>query len=243
MVIDNKIVFVAIPKNASWSVEDTCINYGFDLKYPNTLWENSIKSNTKDVNKHIHSRIHTLIDSFGTDLEYVCILRDSTDRFISAWKFFIKSVIHSLDNIDEVKLKKLDNNFIIKFIKENYKLYLTAYSSFENRRELLIRLLNDMEIDCPITDSFLDKTITHIVTLSSQYMWILNDKIKVKCFYLDNLTEFENYMSDKLNVDFKLLHKNDTSNFNDCNVTKTLELINFVETYVDGVYKKTKTLI
>ena len=34
MVINNKVVFVPIPKNASWSVEDTCIEYGFDLKYP-----------------------------------------------------------------------------------------------------------------------------------------------------------------------------------------------------------------
>jgi hypothetical protein len=39
MVINDKIAFIPIPKNASWSVEDTCVKYKLDLKYTDGMYK------------------------------------------------------------------------------------------------------------------------------------------------------------------------------------------------------------
>lgn len=247
MVINKKIAFIPIPKNASWSVEDTCISYGFELKYPNTLWENSINLNVKDSKRHLHSTIDSLIYRYGTDLEYFCILRDSTDRFVSGWKYFIGSVIYNLKGITEEfsnELKSKDNAFVINFIKNNYSDFINVYGSFKTRKKFLIKLLTELKItdNYPITEDFIKLYSMHMLMLVSQYQWILNDKVKVKEFKIEKIYEFENYMSEKLDVNFKLIHKN-SNNLDFCAVSKTPELINFVDTYIDGMYKKTKSII
>jgi hypothetical protein len=80
------------------------------------------------------------------------------------------------------------------------------------------------------------------LTFISQYNWILNDTVKVKEFHFDRIEEFEDYMSEKLNVDFKLSHVNQTK-IDYCAITKTPELIEFVDKYVDGAFKRTKSII
>lgn len=244
MVINNKVVFIPIPKNASWSVEDTCINYGLDLKYPNTLWQNSIKFNTNNTKRHIHSTIDSLIDTFGTNFEYVCIVRDSTDRFISAWKFFIESMVFSVNSTLGEKLKNVGNNFIINFIKENYTEFCKVYNSLESRRLLLIKLVDELGIskEYPIDEGFIKRYNLHMSTFVSQYQWITNDKVNVRQFEFKKLTEFEEYISEQLNVEFKLTHRNKTE-LNYCAVTRTPELVEFVDKYIDGAVKRTKSII
>jgi hypothetical protein len=244
MVINNKVVFIPIPKNASWSVEDTCIELGFDLKYPNILWENSIKHNTKKENRHIHTSVSALINSFGADYEYVCIIRNSTDRFISGWKYFIEAMTMIIDPVLGEKIKKRDNRFVMNFIKENYEEFCKVFTSSPVRRKLLIKLVDELEISKTqiIDEEFIRKYEMHIFSLISQHQWITNNKVQVKEFSFDNLSEFENYLSKKLNTDFKLIYKNKT-NLDYCAVTKTPELIEFVEKYIDGMVKNSKSII
>jgi hypothetical protein len=49
-------------------------------------------------------------------------------------------------------------------------------------------------------------------------------------------------MSEKLGVDFKLSHENKTK-LDYCEVTKTPELIEFVDKYIDGAIKRTKSIL
>lgn len=245
MVIDNKIGFIPIPKNASWSVEDTCVKYKLDLKYPDLLWENSIRMGIKNPSKHIHSTISDLSNKFGNNIEYVAIIRNSTDRFISAWKFFISSIEFELNNKSlSDKIKKLDNDFLMNFIKENYSQFTYCYDSPENNINLLIKLLDKMGIisNLYIDSKFKSKFSTHILSFISQYQWILHNQITVKQFDFEKLNEFEDYISNKLNVDFKLLHQNKTK-LDYCAVEKTDELVLFVDRYIDGMYKKNKSII
>lgn len=244
MVINNCIVFIPIPKNASWSVEDTCIEYGLDLTYPNILWENSIKFGVKNPEKHIHSDINYLIDSLGMDFEFVCIIRNSTDRFISAWKFFIQEIIQNISEEGSNILKNLDNNFIISFFKDNIYEFKNAYISYETRVNLLIKLLETAGVIqyYNISDEFKKRYAIHIMSFVSQYQWISSSKVKVKEFHFDRLYEFEDYISKKLNIDFKLIHKNKTQ-LDYSAILKTDELIKFVDTYIDGSYKRVKSII
>jgi hypothetical protein len=248
MVINNQVVFVPIPKNASWSVEDTCVQYKFDLKYPYVLWENSIKLNGK-TSQHLHSTIESITSAFGTNFEYVCIIRDSTDRFISAWKFFISVMIDELPLIPERdsvinKLKNLDNSFIINFIKENYNDFKNVYGVVSVRQTLLSKLLNKMDlIDYHKSDvTFIRKHALHMVTFITQYKWISDPNIKVKQFNFKELDKFEKYISEKFNVDFKLIRSN-VNELDYTAVTKTEELIEFVNTYIDGMYTKRNSII
>jgi hypothetical protein len=245
MVINNKIAFIPIPKNASWSVEDTCVNYKLDLKYPDVLWENSIRLDAKISTRHIHSTVNQMLYKFGDKIEYVAIIRNSTDRLISAWRFFIERMNYHLnDNFLWNEIKKLDNNFLMEFIKENYSKIPSCYNSISNREELLLILLKKMGIysSLNITSKFKKAYSTHILSFISQYQWLSNDSVNVKLFDFEKLNEFEDYMSNKLDIDFKLIHQNKT-NLDYCAVNKTPELIEFVGKYIDGMYKKNKSLI
>lgn len=244
MIINDKVVFVPIPKNASWSVEDTCIEYGFDLKYPSKLWENSIKLKTKSPQKHLHTTINDIIDYFGVNYEFVCIVRNSTDRLVSAWKYFVSGMVDEVNEDLGTRIKNVGNDFLMNFIKENYASFHNVYSSLDTRKFLLEKLVDELGIskEYKIDKNFLKRYSIHIFTFVSQYQWIQNDKVKVIEFNFDDLSKFEEYMSTKFDVDFKLIHRNQ-SKLDYCAVTKTPELIDFVEKYIDGAYKKTKTLI
>jgi hypothetical protein len=243
MVINDKIAFIPIPKNASWSVESTCKEYNFDLKYSNILWENTIREN-EQKNKHIHTKVQSLIKTFGDNLDYVCIIRDSTDRLISAWKFFITQSYQVLDSFTLNKMKSKNNEFIINFIKNNYNDFINAYGDKEIKERVFRNLIDELEFpeELKKDNKFIDRFSLHILTFISQYNWVLNDTVKVKEFHFDRIEEFESYISEKLNVDFKLLHANQTK-IDYCAVTKTPELIEFVDKYIDGAIKRKKSLI
>jgi hypothetical protein len=243
MVINDKIAFIPIPKNASWSVEFTCKEYNFDLKYTNILWENTMKEDGQK-NKHIHTKVQSLIRTFGDNLDYVCILRNSTDRFISAWKFFIAQSSELLDSFTLDKMKNKNNEFLINFIKNNYNDFINAYGDNDTVKKLFLKLIDELEFpeELKKDNKFVHRFSLHILTFISQYNWILNDTVKVKEFHFDRIEEFEDYMSEKLNVDFKLSHVNQTK-IDYCAITKTPELIEFVDKYVDGAFKRTKSII
>jgi|LakMenE01Jun11ns_1017448.scaffolds.fasta_scaffold9927841_3 hypothetical protein len=244
MVIDDKVVFIPIPKNASWSMEHTCVEYEFDLKYPSKIWENQLKSDYKNTEKHLHSTINDLLERFGTNFEYIAIIRDSTDRFISAWKYFVEAMVNSINSTLGEKIKNVGNEFIINFIKENHLEFCNAYNSLESRKSLLIKLVDKLGIskEYPIDGGFIERYTVHIFSFVSQYQWITNDKVIVKQFDFNNLKELEDYMSNKFNVDFKLIYKNKT-NLDYCAVTRTPELVEFVDRYIDGVVKRSKSII
>ena len=243
MVINNKIAFVGIPKNASWSVESTCKEYNFDLKYSNILWENTMRENGQK-NKHIHTKIQSLIKTFGTDLDYVCIIRDSTDRLISAWKFFITQSYEVLDSFTLNKMKNKNNEFIINFIKNNYNDFINSYGDNDIKEKVFRKLIDELEFPEELKKNhrFVDRFSLHVLTFISQYNWVLNDRIKVREFHFDRINEFEDYMSEKFNVDFKLVHANQTK-LDYCGITKTPELIEFVDKYVDGAIKKSISIL
>ena len=245
MVINDKIAFIPIPKNASWSVEDTCVGYKLDLKYPNVLWENSIRMDVKISTKHIHSTVHQLLDKFGNKIEYIAIIRNSTDRLISAWKYFISSIEQILNNeMVSNKIKKFDNHFLMEFIKENYLQLASCYHSTYLSEDLIITLVKKMGIynNLNINNKFKKDFSAHILSFISQYQWVLNDSVKVRQFDFERLNEFEDYMSNQLDIDFKLIHQNKTK-LDYCAVTKTDELVLFVDEYIDGMFKRKKSLI
>ena len=243
MVINNKIAFIAIPKNASWSVENSCIDLNFDLRYSNIAWENEVKRGGIR-NRHIHTTIQALIATFGTNLDYVCILRNSTDRFISAWKFFITQSSEFLDYQTVSKLKNTNNDFIMNFIKNNHYDFISMYADRTIPKKLFIKLINELDFpqEFKTNDELLTRFSLHMLTFISQYHWIFNDVVTVKEFHLDNISKFEKYMSESLNVNFKLVHINETK-LDYSLVTKTDELIEFVDRYIDGAIKRRKTMI
>jgi hypothetical protein len=245
MVINDRIAFIPIPKNASWSVEDTCIEYKLDLKYPDVLWQNSIRMDVKNPSRHLHFRFHQLLSKFGSNIEYVSIMRNSTDRFISAWKYFISSMENELNDIHiSTQIKNLDNNFLMEFIKENYFKFPSCYKTISLNEDLLMVLIQKMGIESHlnINNKFKKDYSAHILSFISQYQWIQNDTVKVRQFDFDKLNEFEDYISNQLDIDFKLIHQNKTT-LDYCAVTKTDELISFVDTYIDGMFKRNKSLI
>jgi hypothetical protein len=141
-------------------------------------------------------------------------------------------------------MKSKNNEFIINFIKNNYNDFINVYGDNDIKEKVFRKLIDELEFpeELKKNDKFINRFSLHMLTFISQYNWILNDTVKVKEFHFDRIEEFEKYMSEKLDVDFKLSHENKTK-LDYCAVTKTPELIEFVEKYIDGAIKRTKSLL
>ena len=93
MLVDNKFLFLKIPRTATVAFERSCFLAGLPIKYPtgNVLAQRQADKGI-EPRRHAHERLSKLREHFGNDYPVVAIDRDPLDRFLSAWKYVIKSV-------------------------------------------------------------------------------------------------------------------------------------------------------
>ena len=121
ILINNNLIWVSIPRNASYSIEKAIVTSGVKIKHWNTLYktENMIFSDVKTenvINKnwlHHHINKKQLQMSFGMK-ETFCIKRDFSYRWISTLEHFWDVCIrhHKLTPI--INYEDIDNEFVYK---------------------------------------------------------------------------------------------------------------------------------
>lgn len=240
MLIENKIVFIKTPKNASWSIYETLVLNDFNIKEGNPFIDSETKKSIglwKNENQPLtltnyHQSYDELSEYFSPKTyQYAAIVRNSTDRFISSWKYMIQ-LLSENNNTLSSDFSKFTTNEVIEFFKP---IINKLYS------------VNNNEVDGVVKEYFCsnanEATKGHwksiAKTFQSQYYWGID-----KCdliFNFEELSVFEKYITTEFNKDFKISHINATNKI-DIKLEKTKELINFVEKYIDSPFKLKKTI-
>lgn len=213
MYVENKFLFLSIPRCATVSFETSLVEQGFKIKYyPNILTEKRVNMGLLPIN-HGHQAISVLeknllinesVKDETTEIDRISIYREPLERFISGWKYVLKN-IKIVDEKSYTILKTIDNKeFIDRFSSIiTSPLDITKPPTFD---KLLGPILSyDLLTDKKFTNS---RNVFES-TLTPPSRWHENN-VKIRFFDIKNLSELENYVREKTNKDFVLKKINDT---------------------------------
>lgn len=211
MLIDNKFITLSLPRCASTSFYITCLRNNIKVEHYNETfykkWNQKIDlklSNEElaDTLTHGHESIDNLYKKFGYNYDVIAIKRNRYDRFISLWK-------HIVD------LSKQHNSPILNTKIENLSLddilfYETIDLLNEEKRNNIVNIFAERNGLSPYMNDTLRMMIDILITPLSEYH---RHNQNIIWFDFDKLNELEEWVSDKLQVSFKLEKSNSSSNF------------------------------
>lgn len=189
-LINNDLIWVAIPKCASISIERALVK-------TNLVLDSIHYNNDKSIHSHI--RVSEAISTFGNK-ETVCIKRDWFERWMSSLQYVINGTDNYSPYTFKVKWEDIDNEFIYNFFTDSYinNLYLFL-NNYDVTKDCFLEFVEEKEI---IPNIFPYEYT--ICTLLSQRYWVENQQ----CTYefdiseLDKFSEFiENRFGEKLNIE------------------------------------------
>ncbi len=93
MLVDNKFLFLKIPRTATVAFERSCFLAGLSINYPadNILAQRQADKGI-EPRRHAHQTISKLREHFGDNYPVIAIERDPLERFLSAWKYVIQFI-------------------------------------------------------------------------------------------------------------------------------------------------------
>ena len=221
MLIENKFVFVAVPKCATMSFEDACLKNNFTIDYsPYELYNRGMLNGVSPTT-HSHVPITKLREIHGHNYPFVTIVREEVSRFVSAWKHTLK-VIKNTDIKFYNLLKNVSNDEFcyhfgnhfknLKLTKESVILFLNQFSDKKKHEKHVIDIF--MSVFTPTVE------------------FTKNDTTLIKFSFENELPQFEKWVSEKCGVDFRLSHINDTNDI-ETKLVKDDFLINFHQTILN----------
>jgi hypothetical protein len=213
MLVDKKFIFISLPRCASTSFMITCLKNKIPLEHLNPNhdnqlnniidWEKMNNEELADSLVHAHEPLYKLQEKFGVNNQIISIRRNKYDRFLSLWKHIIDE-LHRVGKLDIADIfSKLTTNDIFDNITPN-----DIYNS-ENRYKVIDDFLTKLEIlkEESYTKNMLDILFTPVVELT-------NNDPNIIWFDINNLGELENWVSKKLNREFKMEKINSSKHFN-----------------------------
>lgn len=244
MLVDNKFLFISLPRCASTSFFITCIRNRINTKHCGDYFDKYIDSNfdkflsmknnddLADILGHPHESIEMLESKFGKNYEIISVRRNKYERFISLWK-------HLLDEIyrmDEISIYKKFVNLSIDDVLFFTKNDITNKNDIN---KLIKKFLKNNKID---TNS---KKILNIISiLFTPYSTYHNNDSRIIWFDFNQLHELEEWVSNKINKNFILERCNSSKTFT-CNIDLNEHFIkkyDLIYSMYDD-YKNNKTLI
>ena len=245
MLVENKFLFISLPRCASTSFYISCLRSGFKIEhYAQSVVDeyhtpiNLTLSNEElaDNMVHLHERLNSLLSKFGNEYDIITIKRNRHERFFSLWKHIIDMVEMEqrkypieLANI----LKKLNTDDIL-FFKD-----LDLISPFSQM--LVIKEFAKKNGIETYLDDYMENMLLILFRPLSDWH---NNNQKIKWFEFGNFKELEEWVSNKTGKPFKMEKSNGSQHFN-CNLKMDNDFIksyNNIYDYYD-VQKNNKTLI
>ena len=219
MLIDNKFIFINLPRCASYAFHISCLRNNFDIEFYKSpkLSEVDLKilkemDNDKLVINlpHHHERIVFLQEKFGKDYPTIAIKRDNYETFVSLYKQLIRMLALNQEPDIAKKLQKYSVDDILFFNKE------MTLGSDNSRENLINEFIEKLNINSKNqkTQKFMKEFIR---TLISPKSWFHNNDPNIIWFDIDKIYELENWVSNITNTKFKL-EKINESNKIDCNL-------------------------
>jgi hypothetical protein len=244
MLVDNKFLYISLPRCASTAFQISCIKNNINIQHARDFVDKIIGSidTSADIQilkndiPHYHESCSELFNKFGNNYEIISVKRDRHIRFISCWEH----VIHELEIGKEYDIAN-----ILKELDENDVLHYTSNDILD---------INSMDL---MVTSFIKKYPIELKTdFAKAYLPIMlgiqfnaisewhEHNPNIIWFDFDKLYELEEWVSNKLEKPFKLERLNSSKHI-ECNLKLT---DNFIKKY-NKIYdsydfrKEKKTLI
>jgi len=213
MLIENKFIYISLPRCASTSFLTSCVRSNLDIKHVNEIANihNQLELRNKKLSdidyhnfmhevSHIHEPIDELKKKFGGELDIIAVKRNKYDRFISLWKH----ILHEMDLKEHVDTFKICSNLSIDDIL------------FYNGNDL------NIQNEYNVVDEFkkrygLTKLTSYgenmIKLLIRPYSYYHQHDNSIIWFDFNELYKLEEWVSNKLNIDFKLININSSKQY------------------------------
>jgi hypothetical protein len=232
MLVENKFIYVSLPRCASTSFMASCIKQHLTIKHVNYSLDikNQMKnSKFNDVSEidyehfekyfnHGHEHLNRLKDKFGHQYDIISVRRNKYERFISLWKHVLRK-FDEYNNIDTVN--KISNLTLHDILCYN----INDLESDESMRKFINFFIKKHKL-------YLDQSgIEMFKILITPYSVWHNHDPDIIWFDFNELYKLEEWVSKKLDMDFKLIKMNSSNHF-ECNLVLNDE---FKEKY-DSIY-------
>lgn len=205
LCINNDLIWVSVPKCASFSIEKALINSNLKIKlyskYENFLEK---RKNWPSKFKHSHYRIDDMYNEFGI-LETFCVTRNSTERFVSAIRHLFWTYENEYKLNTKIKTKDLNNKFITDNINSEFITNLNS-NEFENNIKCFDIFIYD-NIKKILNNEKLLLLCKTLWLMKPQNYWTNNNQITYK-FDIKELNMIKNFIFDRYNVKIKIPHIN-----------------------------------
>jgi len=229
MLIEEKFIYLNLPRCASTSFHIACLKYGFDIKYYDdiihTLNPPKIDKNTNneviaDNLTHSHERLVNLKKKFGKELPVIAVKRNPYDRFISLWKHIIDE-LYRVGEIETFEIfKSLTTDKLLSYTELDLSSNDTKYQAIKE----FFKRNNVAKIGPYVT-----AMIYMIMSPTSHYH---NHDKSIIWFDIKELYKLEEWVSEKLGFDFKLEKTNSSQHF-ECGITND----EYFRKKYDSIYK------
>jgi hypothetical protein len=215
MLVDNKFIYLSLPRCASTSFYITCLRNNLDTKFFNQAEYDTysgridLSLNNEELADfiiHSHEGLIHLTSKFGNDYEVIAVKRDRHIRFISAWKHLIDLVDMQYSKELSTKLKGLSLDDIL-FYKSEDLISIKSHSELVDVFAKRNGFYDDLDDYLKVMLSIIIKPIS----------FFHNHDPKIKWFEFDKLNELEDWVSMKLGKPFKIEKSNSSKHF-ECNL-------------------------
>jgi hypothetical protein len=176
ILIKNDLIWVAIPKCASMSIEDALLKSKLDIKRHSY----AIKSEPL----HTHIGVHKLKEEFGNK-ETICIKRDWFEKWLSAIQFCFETIIPSDSNSPIKKWEDIDNDFIYSIFTDEFVNLL-----YSEKNDSLNECYSRLILNGKITEK------NRLSALFSQNYWKENNKCTYE-FDIREMDKFADFIENK----------------------------------------------
>ncbi len=232
MLVDNKFLYISLPRCASTSFHISCLRSGFKLEhygqafidnYPTPVDLNLSNTQLALNMAHLHEQGNALLSKFGNEYEIISVKRNKYQRFISAWKYIIQ-MFHVDGNIEAANIFK-------KIELDNILFY--SYSDLVSNETLVFNEFikrNKLQEHLPKPRMYYVRDIMEMLKiLIRDVSYWHNNNPKIKWFEFGKFEELEEWVSDKTGKPFKMERANESQNF-ECNLKLD---DNFIKRYND----------
>ena len=225
LLINNDLIWISIPKCASLSIEKTLLNSEIDIKL-NSEYRYSVEKEKL----HGHYQRDVLFNEFGIH-PTVCITRDWFDKWLSGLEYIWGRILNA--NLTPIiNWNEVDNQFIYKTFDINFSKKIHCTDGYD---EIFKKL-----IDNPIVE--INENLPSVLSvLLSQNHWKDNKKCTYE-FDIKEIHKFEEFISKRYDVPFKLQHINSTPKIKN-KIEINDELKNHIWEMFEKPFQKTNKLL
>jgi len=229
MLVENKFIYLNLPRCASTSFHIACLKYGFDIKYyddiihtlnPSKIDKNANNEVIADNLTHSHERLVNLKKKFGRELPVIAVKRNPYDRFISLWKH----ILDELYRVGEIETFEIFKSLTVDELLSYTELDL---SSNDTKYPAIKEFFKRNNV--PKTGPYVTAMIYMIMSPISHYH---NHDKSIIWFDIKELSLLEEWVSQKLGLDFKL-EKTNSSQYFECGIIND----EFFRKKYDSIYK------